>query len=272
MKPNRKPKTTTVIDTFALTPNMQRIVLQSEELKQLQESDLGGYIKLMFHPEGHTDVSNLADGERPIMRTYTISELDVEQGKISVDFVKHESEYADNNRNLTVQDKGGYAIGWAMKAKVGDRISIGGPGNSQDIELNAKQLFLVADMTAIPALSAKIKALKSDAVGDVIVQITSEQDIPNWTLPQGMALHKVIGHEPSQLSNCVINIASKSSDIAIWCACEFTAMKTIRSHFNDHNLIQRHKSYFSSYWKQGVTEDGHKMIKREDAEGLTTLL
>ncbi|MDF4604042.1 siderophore-interacting protein, partial [Vibrio parahaemolyticus] len=24
--------------------------------------------------------------------------------------------------------------------------------------------------------------------------------------------------------------------------------------------------YISSYWKQGVSEDGHKVIKREDAE------
>ncbi|WP_194089162.1 siderophore-interacting protein [Vibrio hibernica] len=272
MMPKRPLKTTTVIDSFSLTPNMQRIVLQGEELKQLQTPDLGGYIKLIFHPEGHTDVSNLADGERRIMRTYTISELDVAHGKISIDFVKHEAEHTDENRNIRVQDQGGYAIRWAMKAKVGDHISIGGPGNSQDIDFNAEQLFLVADMTAIPALSAKITALKPDAVGDVIVQLTSEQDLPNWTLPQGMTLHKVVGYEPSQLSDYVINIAAKSLDIAIWCACEFTAMKTIRGHFNDHNLVQRHKSYFSSYWKQGVTEDGHKLIKRKDAEGLTTLL
>ncbi|MGO2508170.1 MAG: siderophore-interacting protein [Vibrio hibernica] len=271
MMPKRPLKTTTVIDSFSLTPNMQRIVLQGEELKQLQTPDLGGYIKLIFHPEGHTDVSNLADGERRIMRTYTISELDVAQGKISIDFVKH-SIHDNNSERIVVQDQGGYAIRWAMKAKVGDHISIGGPGNSQDIDFNVEQLFLVADMTAIPALSAKITALKPDAVGDVIVQLTSEQDMPNWTLPQGMTLHKVVGYEPSQLSDYVINITAKSSDIAIWCACEFTAMKTIRGHFNDHNFIQRHKSYFSSYWKQGVTEDGHKLIKRKDAEGLTTLL
>ncbi|MGO2457267.1 MAG: siderophore-interacting protein, partial [Vibrio casei] len=43
-------------------------------------------------------------------------------------------------------------------------------------------------------------------------------------------------------------------------------MKAIRTYFNDNDAIQRSKSYFSSYWKQGVTEDGHKIIKREDAD------
>ena len=265
MKPNRKAKLATVVNTFEISANMQRVTLQGEEFKSLQATDLGGYIKLMFHPEGHTDISSLGESERPVMRTYTISELDLDKGQISVDFVKHE---ADKNCKAVSIKQGGYAIHWAMNAKVGDTISIGGPGNSQIIDLNAKQVFMVADMTAIPAITEKLSKLAANAVGHVIVQLSSLEDNPNWHLPAGMQLHTVIGHSPSLLSDAVTQLLIENQDVAIWCACEFTAMKAIRTHFNQHDAIQREKSYFSSYWKQGVTEDGHKVIKREDAESL----
>ncbi|WP_417882877.1 siderophore-interacting protein [Vibrio rumoiensis] len=265
MKPNRKPKLATVVNSFELSANMQRVILQGDEFKSLQATDLGGYIKLMFHPEGHTDVSILEEGQRPALRTYTISELDLVNGQIAVDFVKHE---VDERNKIISQEQGGYAIHWAMNAKVGDKISIGGPGTSQVIDLNAEQVFMVADMTAIPAITAKLSKLNDNATGHVIVQLSSPQDTPNWVLPKGMKLHTVIGHNPIQLSDAVTQLSINSQDVAIWCACEFTAMKAIRTHFNHQGAIQREKSYFSSYWKQGVTEDGHKVIKREDAESL----
>lgn len=264
MKPNRKLKSAVVIATLSLTPNMHRIVLQGDDLKELQTTDLGGYIKLMFHPDGHTDISKMAEGERPVMRTYTISELNVDKGEVSVDFVKHEMN-AGSHTHIN-RESGGYAISWATKTTVGDLIYIGGPGNSQDIDFNANQCILIADMTAIPALSAKIAMLDEEAIGDVFVQLTSPQDRPDWTLPNGMTLHTVIGDAPTQLAEAVTQVVIDSQDVTIWCACEFTAMKAIRTYFNDKDAVQRNKSYFSSYWKQGVTEDGHKMIKREDAE------
>ncbi|TVO39480.1 siderophore-interacting protein [Vibrio algivorus] len=266
MKPNRKPKLATVVNTFELSENMQRVVLQGEDFKSLQTTDLGDYIKLMFHPEGHTDISTLGEGERPVMRTYTISELDLDNGQFAVDFVKHQ---VGGKQNIITQEQGGYAIHWAMKAKVGDTISIGGPGNSPIIDLNAEQVFMVADMTAIPAITEKLNTLNQSTTGHAVVQLSSAQDNPNWNLPTGMQLHTIVGHQPSQLSDAVTQLSIENEDVAIWCACEFTAMKAIRTHFNQYNVIQREKSYFSSYWKQGVTEDGHKVIKREDAESLS---
>lgn len=266
MKLKRKLKLATVVDSYVLSTNMLRVVLQSEDFTRLQISDLGGYIKLMFHPEGNTDISTLGEDERPIMRTYTISELNLDKGQIAVDFVKHE---VDERHKIINKEQGGYAIHWAMNTKAGDTILIGGPGTSQVIDLNAQQVFMVADMTAIPAITEKLKKLNQNSVGHVVVQLSSPQDNPNWNLPVGIQLHTVIGHQPTELSDAVTQLSIDSQDVAIWCACEFTAMKAIRTHFNQCGAIQRAKSYFSSYWKQGVTEGGHKVIKREDAESLS---
>ncbi|MFV0574109.1 MAG: siderophore-interacting protein [Vibrio sp.] len=265
-KPAHKPKLAKVLDSFSVSLNMQRVILQSDEFKQLQSTDLGGYIKLLFHPDGHTDIAQLPEDARPLMRTYTIRELDCEKGQISVDFVKHQLQHKVNRK------QGGYAISWAMNTKQGDEIYIGGPGNRSDIDFDAKQVILVADMTAIPALSAKLLSLNSQASGYVILQLQSDEDRPDLcALPSGMKLITVIGDQPEQLSQAALeHIDVNIQDTAIWCACEFSTMKAVRTFCNQHKLIQREKSYFSSYWKQGVTEDGHKVIKHQDSETLRT--
>lgn len=267
MKENRKPKLATVINSFTLTPNMQRVNLQSDEFKQLTTADVGSYIKLLFHPDGHTDISQVDPGQRPVMRTYTISELDIDQGEICVDFVKHHDQDVVANYPLNPQ-QGGYAITWAMNAKAGDCISIGGPGNSPSIDINHGQLLLIADMTALPAATAKIAQLAPGAAGDIVVQLADKQDMPSWDLPKNVRLHSIESHEPQQLTGFVTGMGLTHNNLTIWCACEFTAMKAIRTHFNEKGLIRRENSYFSSYWKQGVTEDGHKAIKHQDAQAL----
>lgn len=83
------PQVLTVVSTQTLTPNMQRIVFEGGFLKQFPQECEGGYIKLLFDTHGNTDLSQLAEGERPVMRTYTIRRFDAKRGAIEVDFVRH---------------------------------------------------------------------------------------------------------------------------------------------------------------------------------------
>jgi NADPH-dependent ferric siderophore reductase len=43
-------------------------------------------------------------------------------------------------------------------------------------------------------------------------------------------------------------------------------MRALRQYFRNDRDVEREFIYISSYWKNGVTEEGHKVIKREDAE------
>jgi NADPH-dependent ferric siderophore reductase len=43
-------------------------------------------------------------------------------------------------------------------------------------------------------------------------------------------------------------------------------MRALRQYFRNEKEVDRENIYISSYWKKGVSEDGHKVIKREDAE------
>ncbi|EGU61267.1 utilization protein for catechol-siderophore, partial [Vibrio nigripulchritudo ATCC 27043] len=52
----------------------------------------------------------------------------------------------------------------------------------------------------------------------------------------------------------------------VWCATEFSTMRQLRKYFRNEREVERDEIYISSYWKQGRTEDQHKIDKRKDAE------
>jgi len=39
----------------------------------------------------------------------------------------------------------------------------------------------------------------------------------------------------------------------------------LRHYFRNEKQVDKDNLYISSYWKEGTTEDGHKIIKQKDA-------
>lgn len=250
------PLTLTVTKTVTVTPNMQRLELQGDGLSNFPTHCAGGYIKLLFSPNGDTDLSGLKEGERPVMRTYTIRQFNQATNTIEVDFVRH----------ITKDLQCGFAARWAMNAQVGDTVSIAGPGLIQGLNLEADWFFLTADMTSLPALSAKLHSLSSEAVGHAIIQITSEQDKQTLAAPEGLKVQWVVEESSEKtLAETAREAEWLSGQVSVWCACEFDSMRQLRQYFRNEKEVEKDNIYISSYWKRGVTEDGHKVIKREDA-------
>ncbi|EIE9609733.1 siderophore-interacting protein, partial [Vibrio parahaemolyticus] len=153
MKKKPQPKTLVVTDTETITPNMQRITLQGEALSHFPRDCEGSYIKLLFNDMGGSELSILSEDDRPIMRTYTIRRFHPETSSIEVDFVRH----------VTQDLQCGFAARWAIAAQKGDTINIVGPGSISNLNTEADWFFMAADMTALPALSAKIRTLPEEA-------------------------------------------------------------------------------------------------------------
>ncbi|MEZ8141009.1 siderophore-interacting protein [Enterovibrio sp. FF113] len=253
-----KPSPTSLVvqSSEQITPNMQRIVLHGEGLSRFPSNCEGGYIKLMFTPDGNTDLSALADGERPVLRTYTIRAIDLSAHTVIVDFVRH-----------NVDDCGcGHAARWSMNAKQGDTINIAGPGTIQTINQEADWFFMVADMTALPALSVKISALPKNAKGYAVIEVLTKDDIQTLDAPEGMSIEWIVKGQNDSLASHVVQKTWLDGEAAVWCACEFDSMRTLRQYFRNEKGVERDNIYISSYWKNGVTEEGHKVAKREDAE------
>ncbi len=254
MKKKPQPKQVVVINSETITPNMQRLTLQGEALSKFPEDCEGGYIKLLFNEAGGTELQPLSEDSRPLMRTYTIRRFHPETSSIEVDFVRHETEDLQS----------GFAARWAMTAQQGDTINIVGPGIIANLNTNADWFVMAADMTALPALSAKIRTLPEEAKGYAVISVISAADIQPLHAPVGMELIWLT--EGQSLAEAVRELEWLDSEVAVWCACEFDSMRALRQYFRNEKEVERENIYISSYWKQGVSEDGHKVIKREDAE------
>lgn len=258
------PRVLTVLKSVQLTSNMQRITFKAEDLSDFNMESEGGYIKLLFNDNGGTDLSGIPDGTRPMMRTYTVRNLRKEQNELDVDFVRHHHA----NAAMTAET-GGFASAWAQNAVNGDTISIAGPGSIKGLNAEADWFFLVADMTALPALSAKLEALPATAIGYAVIEINHPSDKQDLAKPQGIELVWVIKSDEKGLTDRVRSQEWKAGRVAVWSACEFNNMRALRTYFRNEKEVDKDDLYISSYWKEGCTEDGHKVAKHEDqlAEG-----
>lgn len=252
----------TVDDSQRLTPNMQRLWLSGESLGDFPMDVDGAYIKLLFDGEGQAigDEAQLeALVSRPVMRTYTVRTYDPVKRQIIVDFVRHQHD-----------GHSGPASAWAEHAKAGDRILIGGPGPAKRLQTDADWVFLAADMTALPALSANLEQLGAEAKGIAVIEVMSEQDVQSLTKPEGVELHWVINPTPGKpnttLADAVRRQPWQAGQVSAWAACEFSNMRHIRQYFKQERDVGRDYLYVSSYWKMGSSEEEHKVVKRSDSE------
>ncbi|WP_442488369.1 siderophore-interacting protein [Halomonas litopenaei] len=234
-----------VIRSTRVSEHMLRITLGGRDLASFPENQESAYIKLIF-PRGA--------GEKPLMRTYTIRHQ--RPTEIDVDFALH--------------DLMGPATRWAVNARPGERIQVGGPGAKKLINLEADWFLLAGDMTALPAISVNLAELPEDACGYAVIEIPHASDIQHLVHPQNMHLHWVINPHPDPdavpLLEKIKTLPWLAGHPAVWAACEFSSMRALRRFFKQERDIPRSHLYVSSYWKIGQSEDGHKSLKQRDSE------
>ncbi|MFC3700219.1 siderophore-interacting protein [Reinekea marina] len=247
-----------VCSTEKVTPNMHRVTLTGESLNDFPKNHEGGYIKLLFHPEtkqairnGH-DLNNL-NGQRPILRTYTVRRFDEKNLKMEVDFVLHGSGA-----------QAGIASTWASQCNVGDTILIGGPGPATIVTTQTDRVLLVGDMTALPAIEVNLDQLPNNTQGEAVIQVNSTADIVSLVKPEGVEVRWLLAHE--NLAQYVQSMGWPKGTVGVWAACEFSTMRELRQYFKVERGVPKEHIYISSYWKQGLNEEGHKEVKLKDAQ------
>ncbi|MBB1488430.1 siderophore-interacting protein [Oceanospirillum sediminis] len=242
------PENFTVVSSYSLSPNMRRVRLASQSIQNYPQDAEGGYIKLAF-PKHNQD--------KPLLRTYTISNIDHTNSFLDVDFVIH----AD----------GGPASQWSEQAQAGDTIQIAGPGAGKPVDLSADWFLIAGDMTALPAIRANLKRLPADAKGYLILELISEEDkqaldLELSQLPQQLEVQWLINPNPG--INKVLNQRIRSltwleGKPAIWLAGELDEVLESRKHLKAQPDILQGRMYVSSYWQHGMTEDRHKIEKQK---------
>jgi NADPH-dependent ferric siderophore reductase len=227
---------------------MHQVTLGGAGLIDFPSGQAGGYIKL-----------HLSSADQPgksLIRTYTIRAQRADA--IDVQFALHGNQSS------------GPATSWALDAQIGDTIVIGGPGPAKPLPHNFDFYLVAGDMTALPAISANLENLSRDAKGVAVIEIQSESDAVAIAAPDGMELRWLVnpspGGRPELLANELRSAAAQAwGRIAGWAASEFLAMRELRQLLRDDLGLGPQELYISSYWKLGLDESEHKMVKREDA-------
>lgn len=231
MRHDSRRRVLTVTDIISLTPKMLRIAFHSPELTDFVSLGADDHVKI-FLPDG-------AGGT--LMRDYTPRAFDTAAGTLIVDFALHEA---------------GPATAWAIQAKLGDELHIGGPRGSQVVPDDFDWYLLIADETGIAAIGRRLEGLRSGvAVTTVIIvdDLAETQSIstpaawtPLWVCREGQPLG-----DAELLRKTLERLELPAGDGYIWIAAEASVAKTLRGYFLDERRHPPRWLRASGYWLRG---------------------
>lgn len=197
-----------VVSAFDLSPTMRRIVFQSDELRDFVSESHDDHVKLFVQD---------SDGQEH-MRDYTPRAFDPATGSMTIDFAVHEA---------------GPATNWAIGARAGDRISIGGPRGSAIVPDDFDWYLFVGDESAIPAIARRLEELRPEATSICYLLVggpQSELRLPsrshvelNWIHRDGSAIEDAAAVEAA-----LAGWSSPDGDGFVFIAAEAEAARRTR--------------------------------------------
>ena len=257
-RPNRTPHLMTVADAWHITPNMIRVTLDAEFIRDLPEAIEGAHCKIYLPTTDEDPLAfhgRLQTGPRPTMRTYTIRHIRPWIGEIDIDFVDH--------------GDAGPASAWARRAKPGAVCGFGGPGPVKLKTFHADSYVVAADMSALPVAAATLEAMPRDAKGVAFLEITSPEDIQDINAPTGVTIHWLAHPDPhtasTQVPELIKALPAFEGRVQTCIAGESSVIQALRAHLMHDRKLDKADAYISGYWKIGLVEDEHQEFKRSTA-------
>jgi len=216
-----------------LTPRMQRIVFTSPDLRDFASAAPDDHVKLFFPVEG---------GGPDCMRDYTPRMFDTLTGSLTIDFALHEA---------------GPATAWAISAKVGDGLDIGGPRGSTVVPDDFDWYLLVGDETGLPAMARRVEELRPDASVSTFAVVERAEERqgfraearlrPYWILREGQPLD-----DATLLRFALDDFVLPPGDGFVWIAAEAHTARTLRSYMMDTRGHPKAWIKASGYWSRGA--------------------
>jgi NADPH-dependent ferric siderophore reductase len=234
----------TVRSVVRLTPNMMRIEFSSPDLADFVSASPDDHIKLRV-PDASAE-GGIA------MRDYTPRAFDIANGLITIDFALHEA-----GRDM------GPATAWALAAKEGDQIEIGGPRGSAVVPDDFDYYLLIGDETALPAIGRRVEHLRPGVPVATIVVVDGPAEIqtletradwrPVWAFRDG------VRDDAALLREALANWQAPQGEGYVWIAAEALVARAVR----DAMLAERgHTKGWvkaAGYWVRGEAGASTKM-------------
>jgi NADPH-dependent ferric siderophore reductase len=227
-----KRRTLTVRQISALSPKMLRIVMEGAELADFASDAFDDHVKLFVPlPGGDT-----------IKRDYTPRAFDRVARQLTIDFAVHDA---------------GPATNWALAARVGDKMDIGGPRMSVPVPDDFDWWILVGDEASLPAIARRLEEMPDGAPVAVLVAVSGAEE--EQRLATNAALDIVWVHRPldraddaAAMIRALASIARRDGDGFVWIAGESSFARAIRTEFIERRGHPHSWIKARGYWKKGV--------------------
>lgn len=211
----------TVLRVERVSAAFQRIVLGGEALEGFTSPGFDDHTKLFFpEPGSHFSPPTVTDegivwaeGVRPVSRDYTPL-FDAQRNELTYDFFIHE---------------GGVASQWAMNAKAGDKLTIGGPRGSLVVPEDYAWQLYVADESGMPALLRRFKALRELPVRPQVKAIVTVADASyqDYLADCGFEIDWIIGHSKEAVAEKLKAVTVPEEDYFLWLTGEGAVVKSL---------------------------------------------
>lgn len=232
-----KRRTLSVTAVERITPNMLRLSLTGEDLADFVSLSPGDHIKVFV-----TDSKGFMQ-----MRDYTPRKFDAAARQLVIDFALHEA---------------GPATLWALQAKVGDKLEIGGPRGSLVIS-NVKRWLLIGDETALPSIGRRIEEAKAGTEFTSLVSITTRDEQQHFVTQAKHAAHWVYRAAYKANDPLPMLTALQDIDIApetyVWIGTEATVARAVRAYLTEERGVPLSWLRASGYWSMGIADAHDKL-------------
>ena len=244
----QKKRLLTVKENCLLTPNTRRITLTCEQVEDFPQQIASMHLKLLFTPEGKA--LTVLDEAKFIKRTYTIRAYRPKTREIDIDFMVH----AD----------GGPASNWANQTARGDKIAIIGLGSKKLFFPDADWFYFIGDLTGLPSIAGLLEEIPHAAQGEVLIFIPDHQDKQALNIPKGINCRWVVDDPRENFISLVDSVSRpKTDNVCYFVAGESTRTLQIKKHLLSKWHVDKSRLYASGYWKCGLSEEQHKIVKKD---------
>lgn len=253
-----------------LSPSFVRITLVAPELRFCSPTLLDQRVKLLvgtgvgalasIGEDWYGSWTAMPDDARPAMRTYTLSAVRADAGEVDVDVVLHDHE----------GPVGAFAVGAPIGAECllvaadarrpgHDEAGVAWrPGDARDV-------LVVADETALPAVANIVATLPADATGHVVVEVPEAGDVRELGVPAGVAVTwcvKADGRRaPDAVAFPAADVTEPEEDLLWeeasgdgwygWVAGEAGMVRQVRAAAHASG-VPKGRIAFMGYWKAGT--------------------
>ncbi|PDT09856.1 NADPH-dependent ferric siderophore reductase [Rhizobium sp. J15] len=226
----------TVESITDITPGMRRIILRGDELADFISLAPDDHIKIFI---------STAEGEE--RRDYTPRRYDNAARSLTIDFALHEA---------------GPVTRWALGARPGDRLEIGGPRGSAVVSASVKRWLLIGDETALPAIGRRIEESAAGTAITTLAAVTGPLEEQAFETRAELDLRWA--HRPLSEATDAAALLTLLSTVDIqpgtfvWIAAEAAVTRDIRNHLLTERGYPLSWMKASGYWVFGNADATEK--------------